>query len=78
MVKVKDMDKKVLFQLAREGKIILRAQYNPRKNCWIIAQATLKGGWSRFGNSWFLWKDQCEDAIRGIVERGGKQYMIDN
>lgn len=59
----------------RGGKIILRAQYDSRRNCWKIVKYSAVGGWTRFGSGWYTTCADCRNKIEYIVEGSLGQYI---
>lgn len=63
----------------------LRAQLDHRKGSWKIVKKTLtkgKGsnpngttGWRRFGDSWYLTRQDAEDAIKRIINNYPGMYQ---
>lgn len=58
-----------------DGKTILRAQFNGRKNRWVIAKLSkFDSGWKRFGAGWYLTARDTEAKIDMIVSTND-QYV---
>ncbi|MFZ4707506.1 MAG: hypothetical protein ACOYMF_16020 [Bacteroidales bacterium] len=71
------MDKQDYHNLLRKGIIVLRAQYDGKKNCHKIAEYTHSGGWRHFGRYWYNTKEECLAAISLIVTRHPEMYKAD-
>jgi hypothetical protein len=71
------MDKRERMELVRKRITILRSQFEPRKNCYKIAKATLGGGWSHFGTGWYITGGDADRKIDEIVLRDPQHYKKD-
>ena len=71
------MNKEKRKELLKKGMIILREQYNPRINAWIIANLTCSGGWARFGKYWSLKQQECQAKIVEIIRGNPEKYIMD-
>jgi hypothetical protein len=71
------MNKNDYYKLRRQGIIVLRAQYDQRKNCWKIVEYKLTGGWGRFGAGWYLTKEDCQAKITVLVNDHPNTYRED-
>lgn len=62
-------------RLIADGKTILRAQFDGRKNRWVIAKLSkFDRGWKRFGAGWYLTTRDTEEKIDMIVSTND-QYV---
>jgi hypothetical protein len=71
------MDKIERMDLVRRGITVLRSQYNQRKSCWMIAKATLNGGWTHFSTSWYLTRQDTDKKIDFIVSQNPDKIKKD-
>jgi hypothetical protein len=61
--------------LLQEGNVILRTQFDHRKELWKIVKATRSGGWARFGGGWYATRNITERKIRVICDSYPKHIM---
>ena len=71
------MDKKERMEFVYKGITVLRAQYEPRKNCWKIVKATRNSGWTHFGTGWYITAGDAEFKINQIVSRDPDKFKKD-
>lgn len=63
--------------LSKNGKIILRPQWNQRKQIWNIVQYSKKRGWIETDFKAFLSKENCEKAIDNYTEKHPNVFIKD-
>ena len=63
--------------LSKNGKIILRPQWNQRKQIWNIVQYSKKRGWIKIDFKAFLSKENCEKAIDNFIEKHPNVFIKD-
>lgn len=72
---------KVNYQeLTKQGIIIIRSQYDPRKEMWKIVKMThgqYSHGWSRFGANWYITQQDCDDKIDMICNHESNKCVTE-
>ena len=68
------MTKEEKLQVRAKGMIIIRAQYNHRKEKWQIARNTEKGGWEVISFLLYTSRELAESMIDCYIKNEPEKY----